>query len=314
MRFCLLFLIVSFLVGMPVMAQDATPTAADAKAFNPADILDFGEIVLSFDIPMDNRDFLLGKLIAVQPDLSRIYVASGVSGIVYIFDDKGRLLDEVDTFYEYPATDMIVGADGNLYVVQATSVFIYDRDGQRIRELPSTSLDDTIFLRVAPLDDKTMYTADFFNDKGQLFHLDSEGVVIWESERGFFDLISGDVISIFDQITLGQDGFLYYFSDEAKTMYQINDDWEVSVQYSGLITEQNDPQRTGVLVDAQGKVLLGYYGGVQVFGEKEQIVAEIKLAEQFAFVHHMAFADNGLLAVVQPNTVSVIQYGLRDDD
>ena len=160
MRIYIVTVILSLFFAIPALAQDPTPTL---EPFDPEAIPNFGAILLTFDIPMDNRDFLLGKWIATQPDLSRIYVGSGVSGIVYIFDEKGRLLDEVDTIYEFPPTDMVVGADGNLYIVQGNNVYIYDRDGQRVGELDSFSMDDVIFSRVAPLEDKTVYVADFFN-------------------------------------------------------------------------------------------------------------------------------------------------------
>ena len=129
----LILLLLSFVFTMPMMAQDATPTPK--SGFDPESIPNFGKVLLSFEIPKDNRDFLLGRWIAVQPDLSRIYVGSGASGIVYIFDDKGQLLDEVDTIYEFPPTDMILGPDGNLYIAQVNNIYVYDRDGQRINEI-----------------------------------------------------------------------------------------------------------------------------------------------------------------------------------
>ena len=306
----LVIFLLSIVVTLPLLAQDATPTAVDIK-----DIPNFGQVIMKIDVPMDNRDFLLAKYVAVQPDLSRIYVASGASGIVYIFDDKGQLLDEVDTVYEVPITDMIVGSDGNLYIAQLGNIDVYDRDGQRIRQILGVFSDGVIYSQVIPLPDKTLLAAQLFGDKDRLYHLDTDGTLIEESEPGYFSILNGYEFSQFDRVVLGQDGYLYYFSHEAKVMYQIDEDWELLAQYSGLIeSPQGDPARTGVLVDANSRVLLGDFGGVQIFGDKEQLIYTIKLAEQYGFVHHMVFADNGLLITVQPNTVSIIQYGLRGDN
>lgn len=309
-----IMLMISLMAVLPIMAQDTTPTPATVP-FDPDAIPDFGRVVLSFEVPMDNNDFLLAKWVAVQPDLSRIYVGSGVAGIVYIFDDKGQLIGEVDTIYEFPPTDMIVGPDGNLYITQINNIYVYDQDGQRLREIPGAYLDDIIYTQVLPQDDKTMIVAQLFGDKDRLYHLDADGTVLRESERGFFSILNGDEYSQFDRITQGQDGYLYYFSDETKTMYQLDEDWTLRNQYNGLIAEPStDPARSGVLVDEGGNVLLGDFGGVEIYGEKEQLVHTLKLANEFDFVHHMTFANNGLLVTVQPRTVSIIQYGMRDEE
>jgi len=302
-------MILCFGFSLPIMAQDTTPTPI------PIDqIPDFGKVVLSFDIPTDEPDFLLSKRIAVQPDLSRIYVASGAIGVVYIFDEKGRLLDQVDVVYEYPISDMAVGVDGNLYITQSNNINIFDRDGQLIREILGDFPNRILYLRVVPLADKTLYAADFASEKDRFYHLDNDGEPIIEFEAGYFSNLSGAKFLIWDEITVGDDGYFYYFNDQTKTMFQIDADYELYNQYSGLIEDPvTDPIRSGILVDEAGQVWLGYYGGIQIFGKKEQLIHTIELEKSFDFVHDIAFADNGLLVAAQPMTVSIIQVGLPDE-
>lgn len=304
-RFHLLIAMLCYMVVVPVLAQDATPTPIPLD-----DIPDFGKVLLSFDIPSDDPDFLVSKRIAVQPDMSRIYVASGVVGLVYIFDDKGRELGQVDVVYDYPIQDMAVGADGNLYITQTNNINIYDRDGQLIREILGRFFDQILYMRIALLDDKSIYAADFFSEKDRFYHLDNDGETITEYDVGFFSNLSGAKFSIWDEIVVGEDGFLYYFNDQTKTMFQIDAEGNLNNQYDGLIDNPStDPIRSGILVDDAGQVWLGDFGEIIIFGAKEELIQTIKLGKEFDFVHDMAFTDTGLMVVAQPLTISIVQVG-----
>jgi len=301
-----LLLIVCLFVSRPLMAQDDdVPLELET---NP----DFGRVLLEVEIPMEDNDFLLAKHLAVQPDLSRIYVGSGAAGIVLVLDDKGNQIDQVDIFYEAPVNDMAVGPDGNLYVVQFNKLFVYDPDGRQIAELAGDVLNGLSFDRVVPAPDKTLYLVDVFSDKDRLYHLDENGEELFASEHGYLSNITGDDPSIFDEFRLGQDGLLYYFSNEAKQMIQMDNSFEVLNIYSNLITSNTGTQRTGMLIDEVGRVLFGDRGEVEIYGDKEELVYSMKLASEFEFVHDIAFAEHGQLVVLQDTQLTVLQYGVRD--
>jgi len=301
------------LLGILCLATVMITAQDDDTTFDPDSIPNFGRTLLEFEIPMEDNDFLLAKHLAVQPDLSRIYVGSGAAGIVLVFDDKGNQIDEVDIFYEAPVNDMAVGADGNLYVIQFNELFAYDPDGRLIAELAGDVLEGLSFDRVVPAPDKTLYLLDSFSDKDRLYQYDTDGTELVATERGYLGGVTGDDPSLFDEFRLGQDGFLYYFSDDAKIMVQMALDFEVTNTYENLITAVGGSQRTAMLIDEQGQVLFGANGGVEIYGAKEELVYTLKLPDEFSFVHDIAFADNGQLVVLQSNTLTIVQYDKRDD-
>ena len=288
----------------------------DDTTFDTDTIPNFGRVLLSVEIPMEDNDFLIARHLAVQPDLSRIYVGSIAAGIVLVLDEKGTVIDQVDVFYEGPITDMGVGADGNLYVVQFGDLYVYDRDGRQIEKLAGDFSNKIQFDQVVPAPDKTLYLIDVFSEKDRLYHLTTDGDELLTSERGYLSDITGDDPSIFDQLRLGQDGFLYYFSDEARQMLQMDDTFEVVNTYSNLLTDTSGTQRTAMLIDDAGRVLFGEMDVIEIYGAKEELVYTIELGSEssFPFVYDMAFADNGQLVILQGTQLTIIQYGERNDE
>ncbi|GEM_PF-1779084 len=300
--FCIILVTVS-----SIIAQD---NEAD---FDPDAIPNFGRILLEIDIPMEDNDFLFAKHLAVQPDLSRIYVGSIAAGIVLVLDDKGDVIDQVDIFYEAPVTDMAVGADGNLYVIQFGNLYAYDRDGRLIDQLAGDFSADISFDRVVPAPDKSIFLLDVFSDKDRLYHMTEDGEDILVSDWGYLSSITGKEQSIFDEFKLGQDGFLYYFSDEAKQMLQMDESFEVLNTYNNLPADQTGTQSSAMLIDDEGRVLFGNTGAVEIYGAKEELVHTIELKSELEFVFDIAFAENGQLLILQNTKLTIIQYGERED-
>ncbi len=306
MKYLIGLLLMSLSISLVASAQDST--------FDPDTIPNFGRVLLKFDVPMEDNNFLLAKHIAVQADLSRIYVGSGAAGIVLIFDNKGNLLGEADVLYEAPVTDMAVGYDGNLYTIQFGNIYVYDPDGIRIREILGDFSNDVSYDRIVPMPDKTLYALDVFSEKDRLYHISAEGETLFTSELGFFSSITGSQNDIFDEFKLGQDGYLYYFNNEGKQMVQLDTDLNLINIYDDLITDTQSPQRSAMLIDEAGKVLFGNNGGIELYGEKEALIYTIKLDTEYSFVYDIAFADDGVLVAVQNTSVTVLQYGLRDEE
>lgn len=304
-----------YLIGLLFMSLSMSFVAsAQDNTFDPDAIPNFGRVLLQFDVPMEDNNFLLAKHIAAQPDLSRIYVGSGAAGIVLIFDNKGNLLGEADVLYETPVTDMAVGYDGNLYTIQYGNIYVYDPDGTRIREISGDFLNDISYDRVVPMPDKTIYALDVFSEKDRLYHISADGDTLFTSELGFFSTITGSQNDIFDEFKLGQDGYLYYFNNEGKQMVQLDADLEVINIYDDLITDPQNPQRSAMLIDKDSKVLFGNNGGIEMYGNKEALIHTIKLDAEYSFVYDIAFADDGVLVAVQNTSVTILQYGLRDEE
>lgn len=304
----IVILCLALLIASLALAQD------DESEFDTSSIPNFGRVLLEFEIPMEDNDFLLARHVAVQPDLSRIYVASGAAGIVLVMDEKGNVIDQVDVFYEGPVTDMAVGADGNLYVTQFGNLFAYDREGRAIEQIAGNFSEGIHLDQVAPAPDKTLYAIDVFSEKDRLYHYTAEGDDVLVAESGYLSDIVADDPSIFDQFRYGEDGLLYYFSDEARQMVQMDESFEVLNVYSNLITETTGTQRTAMLIDDAGRVLFGNMDVVEMYGAKEELIHTIKLDTQFVFVYDMTFADDGQLVILQGAKLTIVQYGERDDE
>lgn len=285
------------LLIMPTLAQDDEPTPVE----------NFGQVLFSFALEIDDDDFGHARTLAASRDLKRYYVAGG-DGYVYVYDDKGRYLEIIDTGFETPISDLAVDDDDRLYVVQSGSILLYDQDLQQIREIPGR-LPGPYYSQIILLDDGTFYATQFFGPDNAFYHLNPDGTIASEAKSDFFSNLSDERVNMFDALRVGQDGYLYYFNQSSEIFFQFTEDGEILNRYRSLIDTFS--LRGGILIDELSQVLLGAGGGIEIYGAKESLVNMIRL-ETSGFVHDMAFVSDGRLIAVQPDSVSVIQYGARD--
>lgn len=290
-------LMILLLLLMPAGAQDSEDQPVE----------NYGQVLFSFELDINDEDFGHARTLAVADDLSRYYVAGG-DGLVYVYDDKGRRVETIGTPTSVPISDLAVDADKILYVLHQGSIQQYDADYQLLRELDG-GLPTPYYSEIAFLDDGTFYAAQFFGSDDALFHLNPDGSVVTPQQLEFFSELSEERVGIFDALRIGQDGYLYYYNQSEEVFFQFTPEGEVLNRYRSLIDTFS--LRGGILIDEKSQVLLGAGGGIEVYGAKETLIDTIELPH-IGFVHDMTFVSDGRMVVVQPDRVSVIQYGERD--
>ncbi len=268
----------------------------------------FGRILISFEIVIDDNDFDSVVAFAAPSDLSRFYIA-GNNGQVYIFDDKGDPQGILESEIDGGIDDMVVDVDNQLYIAHSGAIAFFDAEGEFIREIPG-SLTTQYYSRLATLDDGTFYATTFFGGD-TLFHIGFDGRAVTPPHEEFFENMTGDSPGIFDHFMVGEDGFLYYYHQSEGSFYQFDEFGEVRNRYVELIEQFT--LRDAMVVDEDGQILVGGSNGVEIYGEKESLVNQLAVDGR-GFAQDMMFADNGQLVVLQSDRVTVLQYGARDAD
>lgn len=289
----LLILLILCVWCLPLSAQDDVPE-------------NFGRTLLFFDVSVEDEEFGFARTLGAAYDLSKYYVA-GSDGFVYVYDEKGRLEETIETGETTPVNDLAVDREGNLYVAHGGSIFIYGADNSFIREIAG-SLGTQYYSRVVPLNDGTLYAAEFFGGDS-LYHLNMDGSSASPVRADFFATLSGEDIGIFDQFTVGQDGLLYYYNKDSETFFQFDEDGELINRYTDLIDTFS--LRGAILIDKDRQVLIGGSNAIEIYGAKESLVNTLAL-EGNGFVSDMVLVSDGQIVVLQRQNISVVQYGERD--
>ncbi len=289
----LILLILCVVWCLPLSAQDDVPE-------------NFGRTLLFFDVSVEDEDFGFPRTLGAAYDLSKYYVA-GSDGFVYVYDEKGRFEETIETGETTPVNDLAVDRQGNLYVAHGGSIFIYDADNTFIREIAG-SLGTQYYSRIVPLNDGTFYATEFFGGDS-LYHLNIDGSIASPTRVDFFSNLSDETVGIFDQFTVGQDGLFYYYNQDSEIFFQFDEDGELINRYTDLIDTFS--LRGAILIDKDRQVLIGGSSVVEIYGAKESLVNTLALEEN-GFVSDMAFVSDGQLVVLQRQNISVLQYGERD--
>jgi len=296
MLFRLVFFVLIVVSAIPILAQDEQP------------VENFGRILLSFDLGIDDEDFSSARNVAAPTDLS-VYYVSGADGLVYVYDDKGNFEGTLETGEDNIINDLAVDIDKRLIVAQNGALYIFDHEGTFLRKIPG-NLITQYYSRVVPLEDGTFYAPQFFGDD-RLFHLNMDGSPVEPTREEFFEGISNESVGIFDQFVVGQDGYLYYYNQSEGSFFQFDESDEVLNRYDDLVDVFT--LRGGIAVDENGRVLLGGNGGVEVYGAKEALVNTIA-GDGTGFANDLQFASDGQLVILQTDAITVVQYGHRDDE
>jgi len=292
-QFCLFFIL---LCAVPIIAQDNEP------------VENFGRVLLTFEINIEDDDFSYARNIAAPQDLSRFYITGGDGGIIHVFDDKGNPDGTIEMPVETIIEDVVVDSDNRLFVLISGSIYIFEPDGTFVREIPG-SLATQYYSTLTASEDGTLYATQFFGGD-RLFHIYPDGTPVEPVREDFFGNLTGEDIGIFDLFTVGLDGFLYYYSRDEESFYQLDESGELLNTYSDIDTGPGILQN--FKVDTRGQILIGNSFDVQIFGAKEALVNILTTGIRES-VSEFMFADDGQLVILQRNNVTVIQYGPRDD-
>ncbi len=222
----------------------------------------------------------------------KLYAAIG-NNLAEIKKGKAKKIAELDS----PVIDMSTALDGSLWLITETALYLYDNgEFNHVVGLP----DETVCL--AALDNKSKY--------GETVYIGStvEGLMSMKGKRRHFAELVPDVTGVLSQkincIALDGLGHLWVGSDEGLNIYDGKSYWfNGNDLYSVPAGSFNDmffaadgkkyfATNTGVVTLIEGKISYFSYG-VWLMNPK---------------VTKIAVSDNGTIAAVTPDGISLITY------